>query len=56
MRQLQKMCEFSSIYLQDLGNTKRHEKKQSVNRHRSFKEQVPKSAKTASNVQGHYFD
>lgn len=31
-------------------------KNQSVNRHRSFKEQVPKSAKTASNVQGHCFD
>lgn len=31
-------------------------KKRSVNRHRNFKEQVPKSAKTASSVQGHYFD
>lgn len=50
------MCEFSFIYLHDLAQeTPKDMKRGSVNRNRSFKEPVPKRAKVASNIQGHYF-
>lgn len=50
------MCGFSFIYLYNLTQeTPKHMKKESVNRTRSFKEPVPKSAQIASNIQGQYF-
>jgi len=48
------MCEFYFLYLHDLiQETPKDMKKKNVNR--SLKEPVPKRAKIASDIQGHYF-